>query len=51
MSYTDHFAILPEASGLRIISSNGNDETTVTGWTSKYCRSLHRAGTTAYSSF
>jgi hypothetical protein len=35
MSSTDHLEILPEASGLRIISPSENDETTVTGWASK----------------
>jgi hypothetical protein len=29
MSSTDHLAILPVASGLRTISPNGNEETTV----------------------
>jgi hypothetical protein len=32
---TDHLAILPAASGLRMISPNGKEETTVTGWASK----------------
>jgi hypothetical protein len=35
MSSMDHFAILPEESGLRIISPSGNDETTMTGWALK----------------
>jgi hypothetical protein len=35
MSSTDHFAILPTASGLQVIYPNGNEETTVTGWASK----------------
>jgi hypothetical protein len=30
-SSIDHFVIPPEASGLRIISPSGNEETTVTG--------------------
>jgi hypothetical protein len=47
MISTDHLAILPAASGFRIISPNGKEETTVTGWASKYCRSLRRASTTA----
>jgi hypothetical protein len=35
MSSTDHLAILPPASGFQMISPNGNEETTVTGWASK----------------
>jgi hypothetical protein len=35
MSSTDHLAILPAASRLRMISPNGNEETTVTRWASK----------------
>jgi hypothetical protein len=35
MSSTDHLAILPASSGLRMISPNGNEETTVTWWASK----------------
>jgi hypothetical protein len=35
MRSMDHFAILPEASGLRITSPNGDDEATGTGWASK----------------
>jgi hypothetical protein len=33
--FTDHLAILPAASGLRMISPNGKEETTVTGWALK----------------
>jgi hypothetical protein len=35
MSSTDHLAILPTSSELRMISPNGNEETTVTGWALK----------------
>jgi hypothetical protein len=35
MSSTYHLAILPAAFGFRMISPNGNEETTVTGWASK----------------
>jgi hypothetical protein len=35
MSSMDHLTILPKASGFQIISPNGNDETTVTGWALK----------------
>jgi hypothetical protein len=35
MSSTDHLAIQPAASALHMISPNGEEETTVTGWASK----------------
>jgi hypothetical protein len=35
MSSTNHLAILPAASGLRTISPNGNEETSVAGWVLK----------------